>query len=103
MPSTVTPSSSAACRIRSASSPGSTISARSEPSRRTRKQFSAIWPTVNVRTSTGSALRLVRAGALRLALGALLRLLAEVALMEEAVHQVRHRDVEGEHQDPDHQ
>ena len=52
IPSIVTPSSSTALRIRGASSPGSTISARSEPSLRNRKQFSAIWPTVNMRTST---------------------------------------------------
>ena len=47
----------------------------------------------------GSALG---AGALRLALGALLRLLAEVALVDEPVQHEGHRHVEAEHQDPDH-
>src|SRR5262249_49432357 len=101
MPSMVTPSSSTAPRIRGASSPGSTISARSEPSRRNRKQFSAIWPTVNMRTSIGSALGLAGAAALRLALGPLLGLLAEMALIEEAVHQEGHRHVEAHHQRAD--
>src|SRR5215208_4833515 len=102
IPSMVRPSSSVAPRIRSASSPGSTIRARSEPSFRNTKQFSAIWPTVNMRTSTAaSALRLLGAArAAGLALLALLLLLAEVALVEEAVHQEGHRDVEAEHQDP---
>src|SRR5215207_893740 len=99
MPSIVTPSSSAAFRSRGASSPGSTITARSEPSLRNRKQFSAIWPTVNMRTSIGSALGLPGAGALRLALGSLLRLLADVALVHEPIEQEGHRDVEAEHQD----
>src|SRR3954451_4257636 len=103
IPSIVSPSSSVAPRIRSASSPGSTIRARSEPSFRSTKQFSAIWPTVNMRTSmVRSALRLLgAAGAARLALQPLLLLLAEIALVEEAVHQEGHRDVEAEHQDPD--
>ena len=39
----------------------------------------------------------------RLALGALLRLLAEVALVDEPVQREGHRHVEAEHQDPDHQ
>src|SRR3954454_13564689 len=97
MPSIVTPSSSAAPRMRSASSPGSTIRARSEPSCRNRKQFSASWPTVNMRTSTGSALRLLSAAvALCLARLSLLLLLAEEALVHVAVQQIRHRDVERE-------
>jgi hypothetical protein len=40
MPSSCTPSSSMAPSSRGASSPGSTIKARSDPSRRMRKQFS---------------------------------------------------------------
>src|ERR1700754_5164816 len=91
IPSIVTPSSSAAWRIRGASSPGSTITPRSEPSLRNRKQFSAIWPTVSMRTSTNSAPGLPGAGALGLALGALLRLLADVALVHELVELIGHR------------
>ena len=45
---------------------------------------------------------MVRASAVRLALLALLGLLAEVPLVEEAVQQEGHRDVEAEHQDRDH-
>src|SRR3954451_24381352 len=99
IPSIEVPSSFAPARILSASSPGSMISALSEPSRLNRKQFSAIWPTVNMRTSIGSALRLLglaAAGALRLALGPLLGLLAEEALPHVPVQQVGHRNVEGE-------
>src|SRR6185503_5263572 len=47
----VAPISSSLARIRSASSPGSTTRTRSEPSRRTRKQFSATGPTVSISTS----------------------------------------------------
>ena len=53
MPSSVTPSASIARSSLSASSPGSTISARSDPSRRKMKQFSCTGPTVNMRTSMG--------------------------------------------------
>src|SRR5436853_2842434 len=45
------PVASIAARIRSASSPGSTTSSRSEPARRSRKQFSATGPTVSISTS----------------------------------------------------
>src|SRR3954469_4086186 len=96
IPSIVRLSSSVAPRILSASSPGSTISACSDPSWRNTKQFSAIWPTVNMRTSMGSALGFADAVTLRLALLPLLRFLAEVALVHVAVQQVGHRDVEGD-------
>src|SRR5690242_15575483 len=49
--SAVPPKASRAARMRSGSSPGSTMRTRSEPSRRTRKQFSATWPTVSISTS----------------------------------------------------
>src|SRR6185295_4053781 len=49
--SAVPPISSSLARIRSASSPGSTIRTPSEPSRRTKKQFSATGPTVSISTS----------------------------------------------------
>src|SRR4029079_19478820 len=49
--SAVPPISSSLARIRSASSPGSTMRTRSEPSRRTRKQFSPTGPTVSISTS----------------------------------------------------
>src|SRR5262245_52440042 len=97
--STVTPMSSSSARIRSGSSPGSTTIARSDPSLRAMKQFSPTWPTVSMRTSMSAS---GVTGALRLPLGPLLRLLAEMAVVEEAVHQERHRDVEAEHQDRDH-
>src|SRR5688500_5379705 len=84
--SIVRPSSSTGARIRSASSPGSTISARSEPSRRNRKQFSATGPTVNIRTSTSAPLLLA----------AQPRPLA--ASPHEVVDEVTGRDVEGEHE-----
>ena len=51
IPSSVSPASSMAPSSRGASSPGSTISARSEPSRLIRKVFSCTGPTVNIRTS----------------------------------------------------
>src|SRR4051794_34310804 len=51
MPSSVRPSSSSAPRSFGASSPGSTIRALSEPSRRKMYVFSATGPTVNMRTS----------------------------------------------------
>src|SRR3954470_19355036 len=56
IPSRVTPSSSIAARSFGASSPGSTISARSDPSRRKMYEFSATGPTVNMRTSMGRRL-----------------------------------------------
>src|SRR5688572_19924241 len=59
IPSSSTPSSSIALRSFGASSPGSTISALSEPSRRNRKQFSITGPTVNMRTSMGWRLPLL--------------------------------------------
>src|SRR5215207_5389277 len=59
--STCAPLASTAARIRSASSPGSTTSSRSEPWRRSRKQFSAIGPTVSI--STSSAIGPLLAGA----------------------------------------
>src|SRR5436305_6195905 len=72
--------------MRSASSPGSTIRARSEPSARNRKQFSATGPTVNMRTSTGLVLL---AGA---------HLLALAAAPHHRVDEVAERDVEDEHE-----
>src|SRR4051794_9878086 len=81
MASSVTPSSSIAPRSFSASSPGSTMSARSLPSRRSRKQFSCTGPTVNIRTSTSAALRL-----------------AQLSLVDELVGVVAQRDVEEEHE-----
>src|SRR5215213_5276376 len=49
--STLAPLASTAARIRSASSPGSTISSRSLPWGRSRKQFSAMGPTVSISTA----------------------------------------------------
>ena len=51
MPSRVRPASAISASSRGASSPGSTISARSEPSRLIRKVFSCTGPTVYMRTS----------------------------------------------------
>src|SRR3954453_6104151 len=59
--STSPPICSAAARIRSASSPGSTISSRSPPCGRSKKQFSPMAPTVSI--STSSAMALLPAGA----------------------------------------
>src|SRR3954454_22946628 len=86
MPSSVRLSSSSALRSFGGSSPGSTISALSEPSRRKMYAFSATGPTVNIRTSM----------AVRLA-GSLL-LLALAAAPQRAVCVVAHGDVE-EHRD----
>src|SRR5215204_3548417 len=89
--STVTPSSSTAFRMRSASSPGSTIRARSEPSARNRKQFSATGPTVNERTS--------RSGILATHLLRALALLVGLAPpVHDRVDEVADRDVEDEHE-----
>src|SRR3982751_3433065 len=52
-----------AARIRSASSPGSTTSSRSEPGRRSRKQFSATGPTVSISTSRATSPPLLAPGA----------------------------------------
>src|SRR4051794_30680295 len=82
MPSSFRFSCSRASRSFGASSPGSTISARSEPSRRRMYVFSATGPTVNMRTSM--ALRLAPA----------LLLLALAAAVQRAVRVVAHRDVE---------
>src|SRR4051812_58651 len=57
--SALPPICSSLARILSASSPGSTIRTRSEPARRTRKQFSAIGPTVSIPTSRATATRSV--------------------------------------------
>src|SRR6187455_3026567 len=57
------PVASIAARTRSASSPGSTTSSRSEPCRRSRKQFSATGPTVSISTSRAISLSLFAAGA----------------------------------------
>ena len=89
--------------MRSASSPGSTISARSEPSCAEQEAVLgdlADREHADVHRAQPSA---CGAGSLRLALGALLGLLAEVPLVEEAVQQEGHRHVEAEHQDPDQQ
>src|SRR5947208_207043 len=86
IPSSVSPSSSIAFRSFGASSPGSTISARSEPSRRKMYVFSATGPTVNIRTSMP----------VRLA-GSLL-LLPLAPAPQHAVGVVAHRHVE-EHRD----
>src|SRR4051794_9884382 len=59
--STSPPIPSTAARIRSASSPGSTISSRSAPCGRSKKQFSPMAPTVSI--STSSAMALLPAGA----------------------------------------
>src|SRR5262245_38753688 len=48
--------------MRSGSSPGSTISTRSSPSRRTRKQFSATGPTVSISTSSATGASALFAG-----------------------------------------
>src|SRR5687767_4004643 len=102
--STPTPISSIAPRIRSGSSPGSTTSARSEPSRRKTKQFSATWPTVSMRTSMGDQVRARdRAAGLGLALlgfrlEPLLLFPAQLHPVEEAVHVVAHRDVDEQHE-----
>ena len=53
IPASSSPSASIAASSFGASSPGSTISASSRSSRRKRKQFSCISPTVNIRTSIG--------------------------------------------------
>ena len=50
----------AAARIRSASSPGSTTRSFSDPSARTRKQFSAIGPTVSISTSSATTRSVAR-------------------------------------------
>src|SRR5215213_4158171 len=60
--SALPPISPSLARIRSASSPGSTIRMRSEPSRRTRKQFSATGPTVSISTSRAIRLSALLAG-----------------------------------------
>src|SRR3954451_17491043 len=84
--SSVTFSSSSACRSFGASSPGSMIRALSEPSRRKMYVFSATGPTVNIRTS------------MRLRLSPALLLLPLAAAPQSAVGVVAHRDVE-EHRD----
>src|SRR3954471_3654977 len=83
-----TPAPAIASSRRSASSPGSTSTARSPPSGRTRWAFSASGPTVSERTSTS-----VRATALG---GALLRALAPA--VEREVGEVAERDVEEQHE-----
>src|SRR2546428_10951661 len=101
--STVTPSSSIAARIRAASSPGSTTSARSEPSRLNRKQFSCTGPTVNIRTtmrgSVSAALPGPAGGGGSVGLAVALPLLAPLARpVEEPVHRVPERDVDEKHE-----
>src|SRR5687768_14112037 len=81
IPSSVTPRASIAPSSLSASSPGSTISARSEPSRRRMYVFSATGPTVNMRTSMSASLG-----------GALL-----AVAVDHRVGEVAERDVEDEH------
>src|SRR3954453_22785021 len=86
IPSRVTPSWSIAASSFGASSPGSMISAWSEPSRLSRKQFSCTGPTVNMRTS-------------------IVRRLPALALTEPVngrVGGVPERDVEHEHDDGEH-
>src|SRR4051794_41606510 len=83
MPSSVRPSCSITSSSFGASSPGSTMSALSEPSRRKMYVFSATGPTVNIRTSMGVRLP-----------GSLL-LLPLAAAPERAIGVVAHRDVEG--------
>src|SRR6478672_7785634 len=82
------PISPAAARMRSASSPGSTTRTRSEPWRRSRKQFSAIAPTVSISTSrpTGRCLFFPRANSGPLA-----------PPPHRHVDEVAGGDVEGEH------
>src|SRR3954453_18252439 len=60
--SAVPPISSSLARMRSASSPGSTTSTFSDPSRRTRKQFSATGPTVSISTSRATSRSALLAG-----------------------------------------
>src|SRR4051812_29502718 len=86
MPSSVTPSCSSAFSSLGASSLGSTIRARSEPSRRKMYVFSATGPTVNIRTS------------MRLRLAPALLLLPLAAAPQSAVGVVAHRHVE-DHRD----
>src|SRR3954454_7599567 len=90
IPSSVTPSWSRAPSSFGASSPGSMMSARSDPSRRKMKLFSATGPTVNMRTSMGR--RLSRAG-----------LLAPLsAAIERGVREVAQRHVDGEREHTHH-
>src|SRR5918997_534033 len=81
IPSSVTPSSLMASSSLPASSPGSTISARSEPSRRKMYEFSATGPTVNIRTSMSARL-----------------LPALPDAVDERVGDVAERDVQEEHE-----
>src|SRR5689334_7520220 len=80
MPSSVTPSCSMTFSSFGASSPGSTIRALSDPSRRKMYVFSATGPTVNMRTSMRVRLSLL--------------LLPLAAAPQHAVGVVAHRDVE---------
>src|SRR5207248_9391456 len=82
---------SIAARSLGASSPGSTSSARSEPSRRKRYAFSATGPTVYMRTSIEPTLS-ARAGRTPLA-----------PVVERAVGHVAERDVDQQHEGGKHQ
>src|SRR4051794_7151567 len=90
IPSSLTPSCSIAFSRTGASSPGSTSSARSDPSTRKRKLFSATGPTVNMRTS-------IRARSL--APGD--RSLLPAPVVERAIGDVAERDVQDEHDQRD--
>src|ERR1700761_3985656 len=86
--STSAPVASIAARMRSASSPGSTTRSLSPPAGRTRKVFSAIWPTVSISTSSANAL----------APFAVADPLALAFAPHRHVDVVAGRDVEGEHE-----